>query len=506
MVITYTLFEGIIKYFGGYSLEHIPERINQENNPPERKDKSQIKPVYPDDTLLELLTFSNDNIGDFFDENKYFRDRGSLQEAYAQEGYVFAQIQPETIDFILEEKTLARYEKCLTVKKPVKAKQIQCKQAAERLNLEAVRKWLKENPTERGRPMRHIHFQVSENNLAHVEEIIIRGNDKTKDYVIRREILIKKGQLFNSTLVNLSRQNLINLQYFKEVNLQMRPGTVPGKMNIIFEVKEQPTGNIAVGGTYGVSTGFALNTNLSENNFQGEGQTLSGSINYGILQRGISIGWTEPWFYEKCQSSSGSFWKNQQSKFDNANSLEEILIISQNLENDYEKTRIAIQGYVQETDSGKNRGMKTLDRVKLKIRSLLASRVLEEETCFRDYHSPWSLGIRASYNSSTITNVVPIQNSSSERAHYQSDSFGLSLSTSHRLSHRWVHYHSYTPRISQISSPSALAPDYYFLREQQNLRFASSLLNGLRFSTIDNNFNPTEGFSQRFELEILEGC
>ena len=165
----------------------------------------------------------------------------------------FAQIQPQNIEFNLDSETLNKFEDCL--KQKVESA---CSKKASYLDIPKLRKWLKENPGEKGRPMRHIHFVISENNLAYVESVIIKGNEKTQDYVIARNILVKEGQLFNSTLVSISRQKLINTQFFREVNLQMRPGSDQSKMVIVFEVKEQATGNIQVGGTYSILNRFCF--------------------------------------------------------------------------------------------------------------------------------------------------------------------------------------------------------------------------------------------------------
>ncbi len=504
VVITYAIQEGEIKYFAGYSIAHDPKRINQEFNPPERPIKDKILPLHSPDILARYLNLSDENIGDFFDQSKYFRDRASMQEAYAQRGYVFTQIRPDIIDFTLDKDTIQNYEKCLLMKNVKTTQNKKCKKDAKRLNLTYLKKWIKKNPKESGRPMRHVHFYISENNLAHVEDIIIRGNEKTEEHVIRREILIREGQLFSSTLVNISRQNLINLRYFSEVNLQMRPGSNQGKMNIVFEVKEQPTGNISVGGTYGINTGFALNMKLTEDNFRGTSQTLSGSIDYGVNRKGISMSWNEPWFYEKCRFIDKSFWRTKQKIFDSATHLNQILLIARGLQNEHEKLGRTIYNYAEKFENDSS--IKTLDKIKLQIRLLLSKRVLKEEVCYREHHTPWSLGIGASFNSQTVSILADsIHSSSSEVAQYQSDRYGVSLGTSHRITNKWLHYHSYVPSWSNVRNPSTLAPDILFLRARQNLQFQSSLQNGLRYSTIDNNFNPTHGFSQRLEAEIVGG-
>ena len=507
VVITYKIREGNPIYFGGYSLEHVPKRLNQELNPPERvrPKKEQLKPVYTPEMLLGFLEYGNDYLAEIFDETRYFRDRGSMQDAYARQGYVFAQIQPQKIDFKLENDVLERYASCKKIETAQTADQKKCQEEANWLPLAQLRELLHENPQLTGKPLRHIHFSVSENTLAYVENIIIRGNEKTKEYVIRREILIKEGQLFNSALVTISRQRLINLQYFSEVNLQMRPGSAQDKMNIVFEVKEQPTGIIRMGGTYGVNSGFALNMELGENNLQGTGQSISGGMNYGPNQRRLNVNWNEPWFYERCEDDSGPFWKQKQKAFDESPNLDQILVLAETLQNNHTEIGNAIRQYVTQAQAGdrtSKNDVQTIDRIKQRIRELLARKVWQEETCFRTAPKPWSLGIGASFTTSNHE-AQAIQNSAVvETAAYEIHSFGLSAGTSHALGNYWSHYHRYNPQWSVVSNPSALAPDRYFILERQGAQFQSTLVNGLFYSDLDNSFTPTSGQRNRFEMGI----
>ena len=512
VVLSYKVIEGDIKYYAGYSLEHLPARINRKLNPPERpiKSKSQLTPIYSPELLLDIVGYSKNDIGDSFNENRYFQDRSSMQEAYARQGYVFAQIRPRTIDFTLDAKTLSLYEKCLKRKRARGASQKKCREDAKHLHLKELREWLEKYPSASGRPMRHVHFQVSENNLAYVEGVIIRGNKKTKEHVIRREIIIKEGQLFNSDLVNLSRQKLINLQYFSEVNLQMRPGSTQNQMYIVFEVKEQPTGNISVGGSYGFGAGaggFSLNMKLGENNLQGTGVAISGTLEYGQRRRGLSLRWYEPWFYESCEDDTGPFWKHKQKAFDEARNLDNILLLSHNLQNEYEELGQDIRDYIVKLK--KESDIRDMDRIKLYIRQRLKEYVSKEEECFRRYPRPWSLGIEAGIYSetrATRSDQSALQDASlSGSSEYQRNIYSLGFSTSHILGPRWSHYHEYNPSWIDISSPDSLAPDSLFLRERQGLQFHSSLINGLRYSTIDNTLNPTSGLRQRFEVELVGG-
>ena len=503
VVVTYKVLEGDLKYFGGYSIEYNYKNINREFNPIEREtnDPKKITPIYTAENLLDNLTLNYTNIGDYFDENKYFQDRGVLQESYARQGYVFAQIQPQNIEFNLDNETLNKFDDCL--KQKVESA---CSKKASYLDIPKLRKWLKENPGEKGRPMRHIHFVISENNLAYIESVIIKGNEKTQDYVIARNILVKEGQLFNSTLVSISRQKLINTQFFREVNLQMRPGSDQSKMVIVFEVKEQATGNIQVGGTYSILTGFALNMKLGDNNYSGTGQILSGGVDYGPNRRSLNVSWNEPWFYEKCNKIKGSFWRNKQQAFDKADSKAEIISIANSLENTNEIYKKRILNLIKKYDDEDS--LFTLDLIKQRIRDTLAEKVLPEENCFRAYPTPWSFGVSFfvdSYKqilSSIEVGATTVYNS----AQVLTNRIGTSFSTSHPINHFWSNYHSFTPSFTSVTQPSALAPDSLFLRARQGLQFQSSLRNGLVYSSIDNTFSPTSGFRQRLELEVVGGA
>ena len=297
----------------------------------------------------------------------------------------------------------------------------------------------------------------------------------------------------------------MNLQYFSEVNLQMRPGSDRSKMNIIFEVKEQPTGTINLGGTYSDRSGFSIRSSLSENNFRGTGVSIFGEIDYGPNQRSISVGWTEPWFYERCNNVSVSFWRDTQLAFDSARSREEIMGLAQELQHEHEDLGKAILAYAERFN--KRSSIVDLDRIKLHVRRLLRKRVIEEEDCYRHFPSPWSLGIKL-FVSTTWLPVASISvpsGTAREAAYVQNDTYGLSFSTNHRLGGYWSHYHSYVPQWYITKNPTALAADAYFLQESLGLQFRSSLRNGLIYSSIDNTASPSDGYRQRMEWEITGG-
>ena len=506
IVITYKIIEGDIKYFGGYSLEHSPQAINRELNPSESvlKAATQLQPIYSVKTLLNSTAFSNENLGQKFDGELYLRDLAILQQSYARQGYVFTRIKPQVVEFDLDEKTLKNYESCLQLKKPKTATQKKCKKEASWLPLPLLRSHLQENSQDRDKVLRHVHFQIFENNLAYVENIIIRGNDKTNEHIIRRELLIKEGQLFNVTLATLSRQVLLNLPYFSEVNLEQRIGSDQNKMNLVFIVKERATGTISLGGSYAVDTGFSINARLSESNLYGSGHRVSTALDYGPNRRSFEMNWSQPWFYESCQSATGTFWRKKQQAFDSASHLAEIIKLADTLNNDYEAISRTIRNYVNEAKT--DEGIVSLDRVKLRIRDLLAYLVIEEEDCFRSLPSPWSLSLGTSILNTYSDNITSIGNtgvvSSSERAYRQLDVITFSLGTSHQFTSRWAHYHYYRPSLVNYGKPNSLATDLAFFEARENFQFKSSLTNGLIYSNLDQSFNPTDGTRLVFELEV----
>lgn len=306
IIVNFKIKEGEIYYFNGYNTEHDlstdssgnPLYLNKEDNPPGTK-KSDLKPIYDTKKLEELYEFTNYDIGEIFDEGKFFRDRALINELYSSKGYLFAQVIPNKTEIELSNENLDKYEKCQETL-PNKS----CEETIEILNIKKLRNILKDNPQYKGRKFVHVDFLIRENGLAYIENIIIKGNKKTQDKVIRRELLFKSGDLFNSQLVNRSRERIFNLGYFKEVNFNMRPGSDETKVNLIIEVLEQPTGTISMGGGYGTISGFSIFTELGEKNLNGTGQQISGRVQFGPFQKYLSLNWTEPWLYDKPWSLS----------------------------------------------------------------------------------------------------------------------------------------------------------------------------------------------------------
>ncbi|MFP4362446.1 MAG: outer membrane protein assembly factor BamA [Spirochaetia bacterium] len=139
--------------------------------------------------------------------------------------------------------------------------------------------------------------QINEQNRAHIENVIIRGNDKTEDYVILREIPLNTGDVFSKSRVIEAMQNLYNLQYFSNITPETPFGSVDGLMDLVFNVEEDQTAQYNFGVTFSGQGEFPLSGLLkwSDRNFLGRGQTIGAEINASPVQQSLSFNFLENW-------------------------------------------------------------------------------------------------------------------------------------------------------------------------------------------------------------------
>ncbi|GAB6190342.1 outer membrane protein assembly factor BamA [Desulfocastanea catecholica] len=147
-----------------------------------------------------------------------------------------------------------------------------------------------------------VTFDIRKNNLVYIERISIRGNSRTRDNVIRRELLIAEGGVFDSKALRESTQALQRLTYFEEVNIIPEPSLNPDRMNVIVEVKEKSTGNFSIGAGFSSADNLILMGQISENNFLGRGDTLSLSANISSSSSRYNLGYTNPHLYDSALS------------------------------------------------------------------------------------------------------------------------------------------------------------------------------------------------------------
>lgn len=142
-----------------------------------------------------------------------------------------------------------------------------------------------------------ITYLVDRGVRLYVERINIFGNEKTRDFVIRREIPFAEGDPFNRSLLAAAKQNLEALQYFQTVSINIQPGSAFDKVVINLVVVENSTGEYAITAGYSSNEGVVGELSLTERNFLGRGQFLKIALNGGLDgARTFSFQFTEPRF------------------------------------------------------------------------------------------------------------------------------------------------------------------------------------------------------------------
>lgn len=142
-----------------------------------------------------------------------------------------------------------------------------------------------------------------------LEGYVVKGNDKTKDYVITREMRIKPGEVFDAKKARRSMQRVYNLGFFEDVSVKILPGKEDPN-NIIMEltVIEKRTGSFGIGAGYSSEDGLLGMVSIGDTNFRGTGDSVKAMYEFGGDggdDSGYSISYTKPWLDEK--ETTGTF-------------------------------------------------------------------------------------------------------------------------------------------------------------------------------------------------------
>lgn len=160
-----------------------------------------------------------------------------------------------------------------------------------------------------------IRFLLEEGPRVYIERIVIRGNTRTRDYVIRREFDIGEGDAYNRVLIDRAERRLNGLGYFKKVKITNEPGSSPDRVILIVDVEDQPTGNFGVSGGYSTNQGFIAEVSVSESNFMGRGQAVRLSVQAGYIARGVTFSFTEPYFLDQRISAGFDVFARRQDAY-----------------------------------------------------------------------------------------------------------------------------------------------------------------------------------------------
>ncbi|WP_074380761.1 outer membrane protein assembly factor BamA [Bartonella doshiae] len=145
-----------------------------------------------------------------------------------------------------------------------------------------------------------ILYNIEQGPRAYVKRIDIRGNEKTRDYIIRRELELNEGDAYNQTLVQRARRRLEGLGFFKAVNISMVPTDQSDQIILVIDVVEAPTGDLSFSGGYttgGTSPGMSLEVSVTERNLGGRGQYVRLGLGAGQEKsRNYNLSFVDPYF------------------------------------------------------------------------------------------------------------------------------------------------------------------------------------------------------------------
>lgn len=274
-----------------------------------------------------LLSFLKTN--DIYDADRIEADRDLIRRFYLKKGYAdvrvvsaAAQFDPGQngfiITFTIEEGDLYRFGAIdvLSNVRDVDVGALRAKlkvSSGSTYNAEAVEKSIEDMTIElskRGYAFAQVRprgerdyqghiitltFVVDEGARAYIERINIRGNTRTRDYVIRREFDIAEGDAYNRVLIDRAERRLKNLSYFKTVKITNEPGSAPDRVVLNVDVEEQSTGEFSVSGGYSTADGIIGEVSVAERNLLGRGLYAKVSASWGSYSKGLEFSFVEPY-------------------------------------------------------------------------------------------------------------------------------------------------------------------------------------------------------------------
>lgn len=203
--------------------------------------------IFATPDLFNTLQFKD---GDIFNKERLDATLAKLQEMYGEKGYIRVQIKPEF-------------------------KQDLAQGAVD------------------------IDVQIDEGNVVFVDRIFIDGNTHTKTYVLRRELLLKEGKVFNWNLARRSVEKLYNLGFLDNVDVDIQQPSSPQRADVVFNVTEGKPGILSAGAGFSSVDGLLGTLQVQHINLFGRAQRLNLLWEFGARRQNYEIGWTEPWFLGK---------------------------------------------------------------------------------------------------------------------------------------------------------------------------------------------------------------
>ena len=234
--------------------------------------------TYPEKQLLDIVT-AKIHIGDIASRKKIQETAKAVRDFYFSHGYVDAVVHPSTV------------------------------------------------PDAQSASVVTLYFDVKEGEEVHIRNVVIRGNSKTRDKVIRREIHVSPGQVMDEVRIERDENRLKNLGYFDKES-GVRHSTSPNSgdsRDLVFDVTETSTASMHIGGGYSSIDGLVGIFSLQQGNFDilnwpnftGGGQKAKLDVEVGAKMQSYDLSWTEPWFLDYPMSLTVDLFRRQNTYPDN---------------------------------------------------------------------------------------------------------------------------------------------------------------------------------------------
>lgn len=144
----------------------------------------------------------------------------------------------------------------------------------------------------------NITFHIKKNNQVYIDKIIIGGNSKTRDKVIRREFPIREQTLYSKSRLQRGVRNLYRMDYFQNVNIETVPSGEKDKVDIHVNVEEKTTGMFTFGAGYSSVDNLFATVSVTQRNFRGKGQTVNLKGEFSGSATRYTFSFTEPWLFD----------------------------------------------------------------------------------------------------------------------------------------------------------------------------------------------------------------
>ena len=144
-----------------------------------------------------------------------------------------------------------------------------------------------------------VKFDIRSGEVVHIRRIEVRGNTKTRDKVVRRELALEEGEKFSGTGLRRSKTNLNRIGFFDEVEITTKRTENPNEVDLLVQVKEGRTGAFSAGAGFSSADNLLFNARISEQNLFGRAQRLVLNADIGSIRQNFQLSFTEPWFLNR---------------------------------------------------------------------------------------------------------------------------------------------------------------------------------------------------------------